>query len=72
MPNYIHCGQLQIWVESGTPGLVLFLAIIGAIIWSAFGRIRIGMEDGIFDLLRVGGISGALVIMIHISWYRIQ
>jgi O-antigen ligase len=68
MPNYIHCGQLQILVESGIPGLVLFLAIVGAIIWSAFGRIRPGMESGTFDLLRVGGISGALAIMIHISF----
>jgi O-antigen ligase len=68
LPNYIHNSQLQVWVESGTPGLIIFLAIIAVISWSVFGKVRFENDNDMSAFLRIGGISAAMAVMIHVSF----
>jgi hypothetical protein len=68
MPNYIHSGYLQILVESGIPALVLYLAIVSTILGTACTRNQPETQGEAVKLLRVGGISGAIAIMILISF----
>lgn len=68
MPNAIHCAQLQVLVESGIPGLVLFLVITGAILWSVF-RIKAGKsKNDMILLLNIGSVGAAVSVLVHISF----
>jgi O-antigen ligase len=68
MPNAIHCAQLQVLVESGIPGLVLFMVITGAILWSVF-RSKTGVDkNDMILLLHIGSVGAAVSVLVHISF----
>jgi O-antigen ligase len=71
MPNYIHNSYLQAWVESGTPGLLLLLGIPALLLVAAVvGRSNSSGDNRgqLSDLVCVGGISGAIAVMVHITF----
>jgi len=68
MPNAIHCSQLQVLVESGIPGLIMFLVITGAILWSVFRNVMVANRNDMTVLLRVGGVGAAVSVLVHISF----
>jgi O-antigen ligase len=69
MMNQVHSSQLQIWIETGLTGFVLFLAII----FSTFGSIVRPSTPGSGEprslmLLRIGSACATFAIMIDASF----
>lgn len=68
MPNAIHCAQLQVLVESGIPGLVLFMVITGVILWSVFRKEAGVSKHDMILLLNIGSVGAAVSVLVHISF----
>jgi len=68
MWNQVHNGYLQICIESGIPGLIIFLVIAGVIFGALFTTKIDGSEPKLVSLLRVGGLCSAITVLVHISF----
>jgi O-antigen ligase len=68
MSNQVHNSQLQIAIESGLPGGVIFLAIMGAVFSGVLRNVKRGGEVESIQLLRIGGICAGVAVMVHISF----
>jgi O-antigen ligase len=68
MANMVHSGQLQIAIESGIPGLALFLLLTALLVSAVFRKVRIDPDDDTLALVRIGGTCAAVAVMVHISF----
>lgn len=68
MSNQVHNSQLQFTIETGIPGGMIYLAIIGVVISGAILNITDRKELKSIQLLRVGGVCSSICIMIHVSF----
>ena len=62
--SYFHNGFLQVAVETGIIGLVIFLLLIGRVFTSAFRYIR-NNEDTFYGIFCLGLAGGLLAFLIH-------
>ena len=65
--NQPHSSQLQYWIESGTPGFIIFILIFGMVFITAFKK----RDDGNNinkSLLQIGAGAAAVTAMVHASF----
>jgi hypothetical protein len=68
MSNQVHNSQLQVAIETGVPGGVIFLAIMGVIFGGVLRNVKAGREKESIQLLRIGGTCAGVAIMTHVSF----
>lgn len=68
LSNQPHNSQLQYWIEAGTPGFILFVAITLATFATALRRRA--TRDGAFyqTLMQIGAGAAAAAAMVHVSF----
>ena len=67
MGNQPHSCQLQTWIESGTPGFILFMLIFLVVFITALRRYpTVANKDA--SLLQIGASAAAAAAMIHTSF----
>ena len=67
MSNQVHNSLLQIGIETGIPGGVIFLAIMGSVFVGVIRNVKREGEVELIQLLRIGGICAGIAVMIHTS-----
>ncbi|MDJ0928063.1 MAG: O-antigen ligase family protein [Gammaproteobacteria bacterium] len=68
MTNQPHSSQLQYWIETGTPGFLLFIALFVAVFRSALARPRSRRDRPELSFLRIGAAAAAAAAMTHASF----
>jgi hypothetical protein len=65
--NQPHSSQLQYWVESGTPGFLLFMTIFFMTIATGLSRPAVLPEAPQSTLMRIGAAGAAISVMVSAS-----
>lgn len=68
MPNQVHNSYLQVCIESGIPGLLIFLAINGAVLLAVLRKVKSDLEADSVMLLRIGGTCAAVSVVVDVSF----
>jgi len=66
MSNQVHNSLLQIGIETGVPGVAIFLAIMAVVFAGVFRNVKKGGDVESVQLLRIGGSCAGVAVMIHI------
>ena len=62
---YVHNDYLQIWIETGLPGLLLLLAVYAAVLVTFLRLLRYRKMDPVVTLESAGLFGGLLAIAVH-------
>ncbi len=62
---YVHNDYLQIWIETGLPGLLLLLAVYAAVLVTFLRLLRYRKMDPVVALESAGLFGGLLAIAVH-------
>jgi len=68
MPNQVHNSHLQVFIESGFPGLIIFTLITISIFIFLFRKAGKEPGDNLMMLLRIGGTGASIAVITHISF----
>jgi O-antigen ligase len=68
LENQPHNSQLQYWIESGTPALILFVSIIALAFWTSLRKPQAGGIDSDVILMKIGARGAAVAAMVHASF----
>lgn len=66
--NQPHNSQLQYWIESGTPGVVLFVGIIFMTLVTSLQRRKESEIASELSFMRIGAGAAAVATMVHASF----
>lgn len=66
--NQPHNSQLQYWIESGTPGMLIFMSIIVMVFVTALRKPRARDNTSDAALIQIGACAAAVASMLHASF----
>lgn len=66
--NQVHSSQLQVAIETGIPGLGLFLLLTAALVLAVPGKVKPALSSKNPALLRVGGSCAAVAALMHMTF----
>lgn len=68
LDNQVHNGHIQIWMEAGTLGFIIWMIIIAIVVVSPFRRSVQGDGKNTVSLLQIGAAVAAFAAIVHSSF----
>jgi len=68
LENQVHNGHLQIWMESGTVGFILWMVLVVFIIFESLIKRDNRCNGSTLQLMQVGSVAASLAIMLHVTF----